>query len=104
MTIMKFLLLKTLRGSSVSDRLLGAAAGVFLISVALPPPAFSACQQVSIPVSYISPWDSHGIQNTYRLEESRYPDHFAGKGPYSDRWDGSKLMLSYNVLMFQIPV
>src|SRR6266478_1394991 len=99
---MKSLFMKTLRGSPVLHRLLRAA-GAFLFACAVAPPAFAACQQITIPVTYISSWDSHGFENTVSIDESRYPDHLAGKGPYSDRYDRSRLMVSYNALEFRIP-
>jgi len=78
-----------------------------LLPAALPPAAFGACAQTNITSSYISSWDSYGTLNTYSIEESRYLDKFAGKGPYRDRHsaytDPGRLMLSYNVLGFQIP-
>ena len=103
---MKSSFVMALRGSPVLHRLLCAAvwAGAFLFAGVFAPPAFAACQQITIPVTYISSWDSHGFENTVSIDESRYPDHLAGKGPFGDRYDRSRLMVSYNVLAFQIPL
>src|SRR5580765_4080212 len=78
---------------------------VVLVGMAYALPGLAACQQISIPISYISSWDSHGFQNRVRYDESFGPDHLAGKGPYSDRFNygSGRLMVSYNVLAFQIP-
>jgi len=73
--------------------------------LAMPVQVFAACQQTSLPSTYITSWDSYGSQNYYYVREGRAPDTVSGKGPFWDRYDPStgKLRLSYNVLGFQIP-
>ena len=90
--------------SPVSRFWVHAPAGASLLALifALAPPAFAA-SQLSIPISYISSWDSHGFENVIYYDESRIPDHLAGKGPDGDRFDTSILKRSYNAFAFQIP-
>jgi len=66
--------------------------------------AFASCDTITVPASGYSSWDSRGIQNTVSIEEHRYPDSLAGKGP---SWDpnspAGELKLSDNVLAFRVP-
>src|SRR6266581_1371722 len=94
-----------LRSSSVCRFWVHASAGasLFALLFALAPPALVAAQQISVPISYISSWDSHGIENVIYYDESRVADHLAGKGPEADRYDTSILKRSYHAFAFNIP-
>jgi hypothetical protein len=94
-----------LRLSPVSSFCVHALAGASLLAFNsfLAPPVCAAAPQLSVPILYISSWDSHGNENTIYYDESRAPDHLAGKGPVADRYDTSILKLSYNAFAFQIP-
>src|SRR6266705_2267295 len=80
------------------------AAVVVFAAVSWAVSAFGDCSQTSASAFYISSWDSYGILNTVRIEENRYPDRFAGKGPYGDRHDPGRLMRSYHVFGFEVPL
>src|SRR5262245_19757613 len=80
-----------------------------LAALILAPSAWAECQELTVPTFSVTSWDSYGFQNFVRIEESRYPDTLAGKGPYVDRYypntyyNSYPLMVSDNVLAFDIP-